>query len=85
MCASVFCAGVLLLPLVSHAAEDNKSRLKDIQQSIAEKEKAVKQQQQQRSSLQDQLRQQEKTIAQASRQLRDTQARSAGWAKTSPA
>ena len=59
MCASVFCAGVLLLPLAGRAAEDNKSQLKDIQQSIAEKEKAVKQQQQQRSSLQDQLRQQE--------------------------
>ncbi|MDW5507829.1 murein hydrolase activator EnvC [Pseudomonas lundensis] len=73
MCASVFYAGVLLLPLASHAAEDNKSQLKDIQQSIAEKEKAVKQQQQQRSSLQDQLKQQEKTIAQASRLLRDTQ------------
>lgn len=73
MCASIFCAGVLLLPLAGQAAEDNKSQLKDIQQSIAEKEKAVKQQQQQRNSLQDQLRQQEKTIAQASRQLRDTQ------------
>lgn len=85
MCASVFCAGVLLLPLAGQAAEDNKSQLKDIQQSIAEKEKAVKQQQQQRSSLQDQLRQQEKTIAQASRQLRDTQARSPSWAKTFPA
>ncbi|ANS45400.1 Murein hydrolase activator EnvC [Serratia inhibens PRI-2C] len=73
MCASVFCAGVLLLPLAGQAAEDNKSQLKDIQQSIAEKEKAVKQQQQQRSSLQDQLKQQEKTIAQASRLLRGTQ------------
>ncbi|MNG70105.1 Murein hydrolase activator EnvC precursor [compost metagenome] len=73
MCASVFYAGVLLLPLAGQAAEDNKSQLKDIQQSIAEKEKAVKQQQQQRSSLQDQLKQQEKTIAQASRLLRDTQ------------
>ena len=39
MCASVFCAGVLLLPLAGRAAEDNKSQLKDIQQSIAEKEK----------------------------------------------
>lgn len=73
MCASVFYAGVLLLPLAGQAAEDNKSQLKDIQQSIAEKEKAVKQQQQQRSSLQDQLKQQEKTIAQASRLLRETQ------------
>jgi septal ring factor EnvC (AmiA/AmiB activator) len=63
----------LLLPLSGHSAEDNKSQLKDIQQSIAEKEKAVKQQQQQRNSLQDQLKIQEKTIAQASRALRDTQ------------
>lgn len=73
LCASVLYAGVLLLPLSGHAADDNKSQLKDIQQSIAEKEKAVKQQQQQRSSLQDKLRQQEKTIAQASRALRSTQ------------
>ncbi|VEA70840.1 Septal ring factor [Serratia rubidaea] len=73
LCASVLYAGVLLLPLSGHAADDNKSQLKDIQQSIAEKEKAVKQQQQQRSSLQDKLRQQEKTIAQASRSLRSTQ------------
>lgn len=73
LCASVFFAGALLLPFTSNAAEDNKSQLKDIQQSIAEKEKAVKQQQQQRSSLQNQLKLQEKTIAQASRSLRDTQ------------
>lgn len=73
ICASVFFAGALLLPFTSNAAEDNKSQLKDIQQSIAEKEKAVKQQQQQRSSLQNQLKLQEKTIAQASRSLRDTQ------------
>ncbi|ERK08617.1 Periplasmic septal ring factor with murein hydrolase activity EnvC/YibP [Serratia fonticola AU-AP2C] len=69
----MFFAGALLLPFTSNAAEDNKSQLKDIQQSIAEKEKAVKQQQQQRSSLQNQLKLQEKTIAQASRSLRDTQ------------
>ncbi|MFV8986441.1 murein hydrolase activator EnvC [Serratia fonticola] len=73
LCTSVFFAGALLLPFTSNAAEDNKSQLKDIQQSIAEKEKAVKQQQQQRSSLQNQLKLQEKTIAQASRSLRDTQ------------
>jgi septal ring factor EnvC (AmiA/AmiB activator) len=73
VCASVFFAGVLLLPLTGHSAEDNKSQLKDIQQSIAEKEKAVKQQQQQRNALQDQLKLQEKTIAQASRALHDTQ------------
>ncbi|CAI1881314.1 Septal ring factor [Serratia fonticola] len=73
LCASVFFAGALLLPFTGNAAEDNKSQLKDIQQSIAEKEKAVKLQQQQRSSLQNQLKLQEKTIAQASRSLRDTQ------------
>ncbi|CNF13094.1 murein hydrolase activator EnvC [Yersinia nurmii] len=80
--ASVFCAGVLLLPLSSQAADvpvaaktaDNKTQLKTIQQDIAEKEKSVQQQKQQRSALLDQLKQQENTIAQASRSLRDTQA-----------
>ncbi|MGL6017342.1 MAG: murein hydrolase activator EnvC [Gibbsiella quercinecans] len=73
LCASVLCAGALLFPLSGRTAEDNKSQLKDIQQSIAEKEKAVKQQQKQRSALQEQLKTQEKSIAQASRSLRDTQ------------
>lgn len=79
--ASVFYAGVLLLPLSSHAADapaaktaDNKTQLKTIQQDIAEKEKSVQQQKQQRSALLDQLKQQENTIAQASRSLRETQA-----------
>lgn len=78
--ASVFCAGVLLLPLSSHAADapvakttDNKTQLKTLQQDIAEKEKSVQQQKQQRSALLDQLKQQENTIAQASRSLRETQ------------
>ncbi|HDL8053583.1 TPA: murein hydrolase activator EnvC [Yersinia enterocolitica] len=78
--ASVFYAGVLLLPLSSHAADapaaktaDNKTQLKTIQQDIAEKEKSVQQQKQQRSALLDQLKQQENTIAQASRSLRETQ------------
>ena len=78
--ASVFCAGVLLLPLSSHAADapaaktaDNKTQLKTIQQDIAEKEKSVQQQKQQRSALLDQLKRQENTIAQASRSLRETQ------------
>ncbi|AHG20174.1 peptidase M37 [Chania multitudinisentens RB-25] len=73
VCVSAFFAGALLLPFASTAAESNQSQLKDLQQSIAEKEKAVKQQQQQRNSLQEQLKLQEKTIAQASRSLRDTQ------------
>lgn len=79
--ASVFCAGVLLCPLVSNAADapaavktaENKTQLKTLQQDIAEKEKSVQQQKQQRSSLLDQLKQQENTIAQASRSLRETQ------------
>jgi murein hydrolase activator len=79
--ASVFCAGVLLLPLFGTAAEtpitakttESKNQLKTIQQDIAEKEKSVQQQKQQRSSLLDQLKQQENTIAQASRSLHDTQ------------
>ncbi|WP_128175482.1 murein hydrolase activator EnvC [[Pantoea] beijingensis] len=69
----VLCAGVLLLPFYSQAAEDNKSQLKTIQQDIAAKEKSVKLQQDQRNKLLGQLQSQEKTIAQASRQLRQTQ------------
>lgn len=53
---------------------DDRDQLKTIQQSIAEKERAVRQQQQQRGKLQDQLKSQEKAIAAASRQLRETQA-----------
>ncbi|PJG62564.1 murein hydrolase activator EnvC [Yersinia kristensenii] len=82
--ASVFCAGVLLFPLSSYAADapaasstiktaESKSQLKTLQQDIAEKEKSVQQQKQQRSALLDQLKQQENTIAQASRSLRETQ------------
>lgn len=79
--ASVFCAGVLLLPLSVSAADtpattktaENKNQLKTLQQDIAEKEKSVQQQKQQRSSLLNQLKQQENTIAQASRSLRETQ------------
>ncbi|WP_034943193.1 murein hydrolase activator EnvC [Erwinia oleae] len=71
--ACVLSAGILLLPAESRAADDNKSELKTIQQNIAEKEKSVRLQQQQRSKLLAQLQSQEKTIAQASRQLRETQ------------
>ncbi|MEX0634497.1 hypothetical protein M8494_31875 [Serratia ureilytica] len=71
------------MPLAGQAAEDNKSQLKDIQQSIAEK-KAVKQQQQQRSSLQDQLRQQEKPSPGQPPAARH-RARSPSWARTLPA
>ncbi|WP_026111757.1 murein hydrolase activator EnvC [Winslowiella toletana] len=71
--ASVLCAGVLLLPFYSQAADDSKSQLKSIQQDIAEKEKSVKLQKQQRSQLLNQLQSQEKSIAEASRKLRSTQ------------
>ena len=71
--ASVLCAGLLLLPFSSQAADDNKSVLSSLQQDIAAKEKSVLQQKQQRGKLLDQLQSQEKIIAQASRQLRDTQ------------
>ncbi len=68
----LFCVSLLVPPFAAHA-DDSKDQLKTLQQSIAEKEKSVKQQKQQRSSLQDQLQAQEKIIASASRELRDTQ------------
>ncbi len=71
--ASVLCAGVLLLPVYSHAADDNQSQLKSIQQDIAEKEKSVQLQKEQRSKLLNQLQAQEKAIAEASRKLRSTE------------
>ncbi|WP_261653587.1 murein hydrolase activator EnvC [Erwinia mallotivora] len=70
--ASVLSAG-LMLPVLSYAVEDNKSELKSIQQNIAAKEKSVQLQKQQRGKLLEQLQSQEKTIAQASRQLRETE------------
>lgn len=71
MYASVLSAGVLLCPSISHA--DDRAELKSIQQNIATQERAVRQQQQQRSTLLAQLQAQEKAIAEASRKLRDTQ------------
>jgi len=68
----LLCASLLIPPFAAHA-DDNKDQLKTLQQSIAEKEKSVKQQKQQRGSLQQQLQAQEKIIASASRGLRDTQ------------
>lgn len=69
--ASVFIAGVLLLPFSSHA--DDKQQLQSIQQDIAAKERAVRQQQQQRSVFLAQLRTQEEAISAASRKLRENQ------------
>ncbi|GAA0491220.1 murein hydrolase activator EnvC [Tatumella punctata] len=61
------------MSFTAHAADDNKAQLKSIQQDIANKEKSVRSQKIQRSNLLDQLQSQEKIIAQASRQLRQTQ------------
>ncbi|MEA9392328.1 murein hydrolase activator EnvC [Acerihabitans sp. TG2] len=65
-------AGVILLPFSGQAA-DNQQQLKTLQQSIAEKEKSVHQQQQQRSRLLALLKQQEISISHSSRALHETQ------------
>ncbi|KML71677.1 murein hydrolase activator EnvC [Pectobacterium peruviense] len=70
-CASALCVGVLLLPALSQA-EDNQAQLKTLQQDIAAKEKSVQAQQKQRSTLVQQLKKQEQSISQASRQLHET-------------
>lgn len=69
--ASVFSAGVLLYPI--SATADERDQLKSIQQDIAAKERAVRQQQQQRSTLLAQLKAQEQAIAAATRALRETE------------
>ncbi|MBU4682692.1 murein hydrolase activator EnvC [Cedecea davisae] len=69
--ASVLSAGVLLCSFSSHA--DDKQQLQSIQQDIAAKERAVREQQQQRSVLLAQLKTQEEAISAASRKLRETQ------------
>lgn len=69
--ASVLSAGVLLCPFSSQA--DDSAQLKSIQQDIAAKERAVRQQQQQRATLLAQLKAQEQAMAEASRKLRETQ------------
>ena len=69
--ASVLSAGVLLYPI--SATADERDQLKSIQQDIAAKERAVRQQQQQRSSLLAQLKAQEQAIAAATRALRETE------------
>lgn len=69
--ASALSAGVLLC--AASAQADDRDQLKSIQADIASKEKAVRQQQQQRSALLAQLKIQEEAIAAAARKLRDTQ------------
>ena len=69
--ASALSAGVLLCASYAHA--DDRDQLKSIQADIAAKERAVRQQQQQRAALLAQLKVQEQAIAAAARQLRETQ------------
>jgi len=71
--ASMIYAGVTLLPFSGHAA-DNQQQLETLQQSIAAKEKSVRQQQQQRGKLLALLKQQEMSISQSGRTLHETQA-----------
>ena len=75
--ALLLCVSLLSLSVSVHA-DDNKDQLKTIQQNIAEKEKSVKQQKQQRGTLLQQLQAQEKTIASAISQP------SPRWEKTFP-
>lgn len=69
--ASALSAGVLLCAASAHA--DDRDQLKSIQADIAAKQRAIKQQQQQRASLVAQLKAQEEAISAAARKLRETQ------------
>lgn len=69
--ASALSAGVLLCASSGHA--DDRDQLKSIQADIAARQRAIKQQQQQRASLLAQLKAQEEAIAAAARKLRETQ------------
>ncbi|WP_044182821.1 murein hydrolase activator EnvC [Phytobacter massiliensis] len=71
LCASAFSAGALLCAFPAHA--DDRDQLKSIQADIAAKERAVRQQQKQRSALLAQLKAQEVAISAAARKLRETQ------------
>lgn len=70
--AGLMYAGVALLPAATHA-QDDKQQLKTLQQSIADKEKSVRMQQQQRGKLLTQLKQQEIAVSDSSRALHQTQ------------
>lgn len=69
--ASALSAGVLLCAAPAQA--DDRDQLKSIQADIAAKQRAIKQQQQQRASLLAQLKAQEEAISAAARKLRETQ------------
>ena len=71
LCASALSAGALLCAVPAHA--DDRDQLKSIQADIAAKERAVRQQQQQRAGLLAQLKAQEEAISAAARQLHETE------------
>lgn len=78
--ALIVCGVLLVQPRIAFA-DETKDQLKDIQQSIADKEKSVRAQKLQRGSLLEQLKSQEKTISAASRTLRATELTLAGLNK----
>ena len=73
LAVSALCTGIFWCSFSTFAASDSQSQLQNIQQDIARKEKSVQLQKQQRSQLLKQRKSQEQSIAQASRQLGDTQ------------
>ncbi len=73
VCVSLFYAGAILWMPASVAIDGHQAQLRSIQQEIANKEKRVQLQKQQRSNLMAQLQNQEKTIAEAASQLRKMQ------------
>lgn len=62
-------------PVFANTLTDNRNQLKDLQTTIAEKEKQVQEQQKQRTALLNQLKTQETQISNASRSVHETQNR----------
>lgn len=62
-------------PVFANTLTDNRTQLKDLQTTIAEKEKQVQEQQKQRTALLNQLKTQETQISSASRSVHETQNR----------
>ncbi|OKP00877.1 murein hydrolase activator EnvC [Xenorhabdus eapokensis] len=75
LCALLFTFLSFSTNTFANPISENKNQLKDIQQNIAEKEKSVKQQQEQRTDLLNQLKEQESTISEVGRSLHTTQTR----------
>ncbi|HGN1344297.1 TPA: hypothetical protein ACKRMM_006156, partial [Pseudomonas aeruginosa] len=62
-------------PVFANTLTDNRNQLKDLQTTIAEKEKQVQEQQKQRTALLNQLKTQETQISSAGRSVHETQNR----------